>query len=144
MGSGIAGADVNGDGYSDVIVGAQHYTNRFQNEGLVLVFFGSQASVAPTTTALSATTVTDQSTASVKAYPNPAINNLSVQFEGFNAGSNTYIQLLDAKGLLLQTIQAGAVENGHQPIDVSRLTPGLYFVIITNGNKVFREKIIKQ
>jgi hypothetical protein len=148
MGSGVAGADVNGDGYSDVIVGAQNYMNRYSNEGLVLVFFGSAggarlASTA-TTTALSETTLTEKPSASVKAYPNPAINNLSVQFEGFNAGSNTYIQLLDAKGTLVQTIQAGAVENGNQPIDVSKLTPGLYFVIIQNGSKVFREKIIKQ
>lgn len=151
MGAGVAGADVNGDGYSDVIVSAQNYTNRFQNEGLVLVFFGSEGSAGVTSTttttgtmAVSETALAEKASASVKTYPNPAINNLSVQFEGFNAGSNTYIQLLDAKGTLVQTIQAGAVEKGNQPIDVSKLNPGLYFVVIQNGNKVFREKIIKQ
>ena len=45
-GSGVAGAgDVNGDGYSDVIVGAQGYDNGENTEGKVYVYHG--ASVGP-------------------------------------------------------------------------------------------------
>jgi hypothetical protein len=148
IGAGVAGADVNGNGYSDIIVGAPDYTNRMSREGLLLIFYGSTSVLGfaetTATTALAENVTKETPSASVKAYPNPVVNNLSVQFEGFNAGSNTSIQLLDAKGTLVQTIQAGAVENGNQPIDVSRLTPGLYFVVIQNGDKVFREKIVKQ
>ncbi len=39
---GTAG-DVNGDGYSDVIVGAQQYDNVENNEGAAFVWYGSQA-----------------------------------------------------------------------------------------------------
>lgn len=46
MGSSIACAgDVNGDGYSDIILGAEYYDNGQFNEGGVFVYYGSQGSV---------------------------------------------------------------------------------------------------
>ena len=44
---GTAG-DVNGDGYSDVIVGARGYDNGETNEGRVYVYHGSPSGVSPT------------------------------------------------------------------------------------------------
>ncbi|MBK7434207.1 MAG: FG-GAP repeat protein [Chitinophagaceae bacterium] len=42
MGSSVSSAgDVNGDGYSDVIVGAPSYTNGQTNEGAIYLFHGS-------------------------------------------------------------------------------------------------------
>ncbi|MBN1575849.1 MAG: FG-GAP repeat protein [Chitinispirillaceae bacterium] len=42
FGSGVSGAgDVNGDGYSDVVVGAHYYDHGQANEGAVFVFHGS-------------------------------------------------------------------------------------------------------
>ena len=38
--------DVNGDGYSDVIVGASHYDNGETNEGRAYVYHGSAAGLA--------------------------------------------------------------------------------------------------
>ena len=40
--------DVNGDGFSDVIVGAYHYDNGQDNEGRALAYLGSAAGLAPT------------------------------------------------------------------------------------------------
>ncbi len=40
------GGDINGDGYSDIIVGASHYDNGEENEGRVYVYLGSAAGVA--------------------------------------------------------------------------------------------------
>lgn len=42
--SGTAG-DVNGDGYSDIVVGCQRYTNGQSEEGIVLVFHGSSTGI---------------------------------------------------------------------------------------------------
>ncbi len=42
------GGDVNGDGYSDVIVGAPEYTHAFAGEGAVFIFFGSSTGLADT------------------------------------------------------------------------------------------------
>jgi hypothetical protein len=47
FGSSVAGAgDVNGDGYSDVIVGAFHYDNGEENEGRAYVYLGSSTGPA--------------------------------------------------------------------------------------------------
>ncbi|MFO0983551.1 MAG: FG-GAP-like repeat-containing protein [Planctomycetota bacterium] len=48
LGWSVAGAhDVNGDGYSDVIVGAPFYDNGSSDEGRALLFYGSSAGLAP-------------------------------------------------------------------------------------------------
>jgi len=46
FGSSVAGAgDVNGDGYSDVIVGAENYNNGQSEEGVVFVYHGSAGGI---------------------------------------------------------------------------------------------------
>ncbi|MBL7700929.1 MAG: FG-GAP repeat protein [Ferruginibacter sp.] len=53
MGRGIGSAgDVNGDGYSDVIIGAYFYTNTQSFEGAAFVYHGSAGGINTTTTAL--------------------------------------------------------------------------------------------
>ncbi|MCB0732932.1 MAG: FG-GAP repeat protein [Flavobacteriales bacterium] len=42
--------DVNGDGYSDVVVGAEKYTNGESNEGHVFVYHGSSSGISSTAT----------------------------------------------------------------------------------------------
>ena len=46
LGTSVAGAgDVNGDGYADVIVGADRYNAGQTNEGAAFVFLGSAAGI---------------------------------------------------------------------------------------------------
>jgi flavodoxin len=53
MGVSVASAgDVNGDGYSDVIVGANNYSNGQANEGVAFVYHGSATGINPTAAAL--------------------------------------------------------------------------------------------
>jgi hypothetical protein len=51
MGNSVDGAgDVNGDGYSDVIVGAFHYANGETNEGAAFIYHGSATGIINTAT----------------------------------------------------------------------------------------------
>ncbi|ACU61652.1 FG-GAP-like repeat-containing protein [Chitinophaga pinensis] len=147
LGFSVAGAgDVNGDGYSDVLVGAFIYANGQPFEGAGFVYHGGAglagllAAAPPETSAK----IETPASAAVKVYPNPAVNNLSVQLQGLDSHSPTYIQIVNIQGTTVQITQAGSIEGYQQSIDISKLTPGIYFLVVRNGSKIFREKIIKQ
>ncbi|MBL0180900.1 MAG: FG-GAP repeat protein [Chitinophagaceae bacterium] len=53
LGSSVANAgDLNGDGYSDIIVGAYTYTNGQANEGAIFIYYGSAAGINTTATVI--------------------------------------------------------------------------------------------
>ena len=144
LGISVAGAgDVNNDGRDDLIVGASGYSLPQLREGIALIYHGVAVSAGLTATNLVAESPSLPAI-SVKTFPNPAINNLSIQFEGLDATFNTNIQILNTQGTPIQIIPVGKVKSGSQQVNVSKLIPGLYFVIIQNGTNTFREKIIKQ
>nr|WP_262915857.1 T9SS type A sorting domain-containing protein [Chitinophaga filiformis] len=80
----------------------------------------------------------------VKVFPNPVVNNMSVQLQGLDVQATTYVQVVNIQGVLVKTIKVGNVDSYQQSIDLGGLTPGIYFVVIQNGGKVFREKVVKQ
>ncbi|ACU61653.1 FG-GAP-like repeat-containing protein [Chitinophaga pinensis] len=147
LGISVAGAgDVNGDGYSDVVIGAMLYTNGQEAEGAAFVYHGGagSAGLLAATTAGKMTASPADPFSAVKVFPNPTVNNLSVQLQGLDSQLPTEIQIMNLQGRIVQVVKAGNIDSYQQSVDLSRLTAGIYFVVIRNGSKVFREKIIKQ
>lgn len=75
---------------------------------------------------------------SVKVYPNPTENlvKLDMELEGVN---NTYV----VKSLTGQQVLSGDISND-QSIDLTALTPSVYFINITTENAYYTAKVIKQ
>lgn len=146
LGFSVDGAgDVNGDGFSDVLIGAMGYANGQSFEGAGFVYHGGAGSAGLLATNAEMESIIDEpASAAVKVYPNPVVNNLSVQLQGLDSQAPTYLQVINVNGIIVQSLKVGNIENYQQSLDVSSLTSGIYFVIIRNGSKVFREKIIKQ
>lgn len=67
----------------------------------------------------------------LEIYPNPATNQMNVVWNNVSANE---IKIFSFQGLLINTIPISANEN-EKLIDISGLSPGIYFVIIGSGVK---------
>jgi hypothetical protein len=79
------------------------------------------------------TTVYEASKASttVKVYPNPSAKNLTVEIDNYSNLSGVSIKVLNAQN---EEVHNQAVSSSTQSIDVSKWSPGLYFLHVMNGN----------
>ncbi|SFM90954.1 Por secretion system C-terminal sorting domain-containing protein [Chitinophaga sp. YR627] len=150
LGYSVAGAgDVNGDGYSDVLIGSIAFSNGQALEGAGFVYHGGAgsaglvATTARTTTSKTASVLTP-TPSNINIFPKQVINSVSVQLKELDSQVSTEIQIMTLQGKIVQTVKAGSVANYQQSIDLSKLTPGAYLLIIRNGEKTFYEKIVKQ
>ena len=150
LGYSLSGAgDVNGDGYSDVLIGSMAFTNGQPLEGAGFVYHGGAGS-AGLLSAAARTTVSETAPSAtaipsnVNVFPNRVVNSISVQLKELDSQLPTEIQIMTLQGNIVQTVKAGKVANYQQSIDLSKLSPGTYLIIIRNGEKVFYEKIVKQ
>lgn len=78
-----------------------------------------------------------------RVYPNPAGNYVTIDFaaEGITGSFLTTIKLFDTHGGLL--IEE-ATDRGTTRLDLSVLTPGLYYLAVTNGKRSLITKVIKK
>ena len=87
-----------------------------------------------------AVTFTKKSKTELIIYPNPAADNLSVNFG--SQVEEASISIFNLQGLHMINKSAGntQIEN----LDVSSLSSGIYFIKITQGNKIFNTRFVKQ
>ena len=73
--------------------------------------------------------------------PNPAKNNLMVTYPV--GDQHSFIRLVqgDGKVVFTQTISVGSVQS---TLDISKLTPGLYYVIVNSGKVTNTFKLVKE
>ena len=73
-------------------------------------------------------------------YPNPAHSQLQLSLDNLNQ-QKVYIRISDLAG---RPVLADAIENEEEPINISRLSRGVYIIEVTSGPDVIREKLIKK
>jgi hypothetical protein len=90
------------------------------------------------------TVISLQSSFAVKTYPNPVADKLQISFSGTSTEENTVIRIVNASGMILQTIDAGKVASGLQSIPTKAWVNGVYQLQLINGKNVQMQSIIKQ
>jgi aminopeptidase N len=73
----------------------------------------------------------------LKIIPNPAKEKITVQLH--NSSGNCSLYLIDSMGKILVTIE-NLIQNNE--IGISQYTPGIYFVIIKDNNRLYPEKFV--
>ena len=76
---------------------------------------------------------------SVKFYPNPVVNELTIQFDGVETGT---IQVTDIRGSIVATTYVNA-ENATN-ISLANQPSGVYYVVIKTTNHTSTNKVIKE
>ncbi|MEO1259997.1 MAG: LamG-like jellyroll fold domain-containing protein [Bacteroidota bacterium] len=86
----------------------------------------------------------DQSFQSISTFPNPVSDLVNVELNGF-AGKEVAIMLTNLQGQQLLLEQQGKInsEKWASAIDLSHLPPGMYFIKIISGEKVWTNEVVK-
>jgi hypothetical protein len=77
----------------------------------------------------------------IKVYPNPANNTVNISVLGIVSNRSTFIEIVDAKGAVLQTNRIGS---STQAVNISRLPKGAYLLRVNDGSGVITSRFIKQ
>lgn len=76
-------------------------------------------------------------------YPNPTAGKLAVEF--FAKSNKVKVKLLTSTGAILSTYEKQFVQSGRQrfEVDVSKFTPGTYFLQIIDGDQLISRQFVK-
>ena len=77
---------------------------------------------------------------SVAIYPNPAVQEVTVNTGSDNDWIGGTLTLVNANGSVVKTI---AITTVNQKVNIANLSPGLYIVQLVNGDKKIRQKLVK-
>jgi endoglucanase len=75
---------------------------------------------------------------SIKLYPNPVQESFSLQLADDYAGT---VKIYDSYGQLVQVLN---LNNGHNMVNVSDLSPGMYFMQLPSSSEIITQKLIKE
>lgn len=78
---------------------------------------------------------------SLKIYPNPAKNKISMEVKGFEPGM-AIVKIIDTKGKVWR-VDNRLLTNGNEEIPMFlQLNPGIYFISVTEKEKTSKKKLI--
>jgi hypothetical protein len=77
------------------------------------------------------------------AYPNPAVDYTTIQYNLLKAKENTVLHMYDASGRQVETIVIGQIYEGQNVLDTRKHTNGVYiYEIVQDGKQVLNGKLI--
>lgn len=91
--------------------------------------------VAPAIAALNGTPLGNEAALTLQVYPNPASAMLNISVPG----EATSVQISDVRGARMSDV---TFANGQ--VNISRLAKGMYTITVSNGEKVFHQRFVKE
>ncbi len=83
----------------------------------------------------------DNAKTSLKVYPNPAKNKISMEVKGFEPGM-AIVKIIDTKGKIWR-VDNRLLTDGNEEIPMFlQLNPGIYFISVTEKAKTSKKKLI--
>jgi gingipain R len=76
----------------------------------------------------------------VQVYPIPASNQLNISWNSI--APNTHVELINLDGKVVAQENISGTGKLHQSVDVSKLTSGIYFINIINGDQKVTKRVI--
>lgn len=102
---------------------------------------GDSGSLFETSNRLESKTTKEAVKATLKIYPNPAKNRITLEVNGFEAGL-AMVKITDAKGKIWREDNR-LLANGTEDIAMFlMLPPGIYFISISEKTKVIKKKLV--
>ena len=140
--SGTAG-DVNGDGVSDVIVGAWEFSDEEFEEGRALVYLGSAQA-----TSAGIFSINEQNLLLEDGVPNPFSQETELSYTLPQAGA-IRLSIYDLSGRHMTLLAEGAQEAGRHTVKWNarnnrgqKLSPGVYFARLESVDGIATRKIV--
>lgn len=81
--------------------------------------------------------------AGVKLYPNPAKNKVELQVTGFEPGQ-VQVQIFNVSGKVVRNDSRLLFSGNEKMVVMFSLTPGIYFVVLKQKDKLVKKKMIVQ
>jgi hypothetical protein len=77
------------------------------------------------------------SIAEIKTYPSPTTDKINIEIKSLLSGNNLNIDLFDINGNSVYKSNISVIGTNIFSIDMSKYSPGKYFVRLTNGNEIW-------
>jgi M6 family metalloprotease-like protein len=137
--------DITGSGYTNKTVSYSvsgllpntRYFFRIVNVVGGKTYYGEYMSFTTLTTAIE-----EKNASKISAYPNPVLDVLYVDLSGYKA-HNAVVQIINMVGKLVLAQDINGGNSGTANINVSKLFPGIYTLIIKNDKESFTHKFSK-
>jgi PKD repeat protein len=82
-----------------------------------------------------------KNTEKLQVYPNPVTNNTFIELASLQ---NQTIVIYEVSGKIISTLQTGVLTNKKYSLNTASLSPGMYFVVVSDDKSKYRASFIKQ
>ncbi|MFT6865924.1 MAG: hypothetical protein ACJA08_000750 [Cyclobacteriaceae bacterium] len=78
----------------------------------------------------------------VNIFPNPTVSHVKVNISGMLKNEITEISIIDINGRMVKSESFNAINHSYELSELDHLNSGVYFLLLTNGDLVIKERLV--